>query len=99
MDELGELLERVLHVLPAGFVVYGIIRGIFFRFERCKGAAALLEIWLSLGFTVRSIQCTMGGAVGAIDPIDLFFPAPESGRELAKHSGAMSGRPTEYYEI
>ena len=42
----------------------------------------------------------MSGAVGAIDPIDLFFPASESGRELAKHSEAISGsRPTEYYEI
>ena len=42
----------------------------------------------------------MGGAVGAIDPIDLFFPASESGRELAKHIEAMSGnRPTEDYEV
>ena len=100
MDELGELLERVLHVLPAGIVVYGMIRGIFFRFERRKGAVALLEIWFSLGFTIRSIGNTMSGAVGAIDPIDLFFPAPESGRELAKHSEAMSSsRPTEYYGV
>ena len=42
----------------------------------------------------------MGGAVSAIDPIDLFFPAPESGRELAKHSEAVSSsRPREYYEV
>ena len=93
MHDLGKLLERVLHVLPAGTVIRGRVGGVFLRFKKCKGVVALLGTCFSPRVPVDSISRTMGGtvdAIGAIDSTGFFLPTLESGRELAKHLEASA---------